>query len=72
MADQRAEAVDHRSHLATHVWLAVRTDPEPHPQLAGITVFLVPTDKPGIIVVQHTALSGGASCTVFCDDDLTL
>lgn len=55
-------------HLASHVWLATRTDPEATPPHAGITVFLVPMDTPGITVQQHTALSGEVSCTVFYDD----
>jgi alkylation response protein AidB-like acyl-CoA dehydrogenase len=55
-------------HLASHVWLATRTDPDATPPHAGITVFLVPMDTPGITVQQHTALSGEISCTVFYDD----
>ena len=55
-------------HVADWVWLAVRTDPEATPRQAGITVFLVPMDTPGITVQQHRALSGEISCTVFYDD----
>jgi alkylation response protein AidB-like acyl-CoA dehydrogenase len=55
-------------HLASHVWLATRTDPDATPQHAGITVFLLPMDTPGITVQQHRALSGEISCTVFYDD----
>ena len=55
-------------HVADWVWLAVRTDPEAQPRHAGITVFLVPMDTPGITVQQHRALSGEISCTVFYDD----
>jgi alkylation response protein AidB-like acyl-CoA dehydrogenase len=55
-------------HLASHVWLAVRTDQEATPRHAGITVFLVPMDTPGISVQQHRGLSGEISCTVFYDD----
>ncbi len=55
-------------HVASHVWLAVRTDPQAVPRHAGISVFLVPMDTPGITVRPHTALSGGISCTVFYDD----
>ncbi|WP_293786780.1 acyl-CoA dehydrogenase family protein [uncultured Aeromicrobium sp.] len=57
-----------RAHTASHVWLAVRTDPEARPRHAGITIFLVPMDTPGITVHQHRALSGEISCTVFYDD----
>jgi alkylation response protein AidB-like acyl-CoA dehydrogenase len=55
-------------HVSEWVWLAVRTDPEAQPRHAGITVFLVPMDTPGITVQQHRALSGEISCTVFYDD----
>ena len=55
-------------HLASHVWLATRTDPDASPRHAGITVFLVPMDTPGITIQQHRALSGEISCTVFYDD----
>lgn len=56
-----------RGHTASHVWLAVRTDPETRPRHAGITILLVPMDTPGITVQQHIALSGEVSCTVFYD-----
>ena len=55
-------------HLASHVWLATRTNPDASPRHAGITVFLVPMDTPGITIQQHRALSGEISCTVFYDD----
>ncbi|GAB2972395.1 acyl-CoA dehydrogenase family protein [Amycolatopsis acidiphila] len=55
-------------HTSDWVWLAVRTDPDAKPRQAGITVFLVPMDTPGITVQQHRALSGEISCTVFYDD----
>lgn len=57
-----------RGHTASHVWLAVRTDPEAKPRHAGISIFLVPMDTPGITVQQHSALSGEISCTVFYDN----
>ena len=55
-------------HTANWVWLATRTDPDARPRHAGITVFLVPMDTPGITVREHRALSGEISCTVFYDD----
>ncbi|MEW2354431.1 acyl-CoA dehydrogenase family protein [Spirillospora sp. NPDC029432] len=57
-----------RGNTASHVWLAVRTDPDARPRHAGITIFLVPMDRPGIQVQEHVALSGEISCTVFYDD----
>ncbi|QXV99938.1 MULTISPECIES: acyl-CoA dehydrogenase family protein [Rhodococcus] len=56
-----------RALSATHVWLATRTDPEASPRHAGITIFLVPMDAPGIEIQSHTALSGEISCSVFYD-----
>jgi alkylation response protein AidB-like acyl-CoA dehydrogenase len=56
------------AHTSDWVWLAVRTDPDAKPRHAGITVFLVSLDTPGITIQQHTALSGEVSCTVFYDD----
>jgi alkylation response protein AidB-like acyl-CoA dehydrogenase len=55
-------------HTSDWVWLAVRTNPDASPRHAGITVFLVPMDTPGITVQRHRALSGEISCTVFYDD----
>lgn len=55
-------------HTSDWVWLAVRTDPDASPRHAGITMFLIPMDTPGITVQQHRALSGEISCTVFYDD----
>ncbi|AJE80394.1 Acyl-CoA dehydrogenase [Streptomyces albus] len=57
-----------RGHTADYVWLAVRTDRNARPRQAGITMFLVPMDSPGITVQEHTALSGEISCTVFYDN----
>jgi alkylation response protein AidB-like acyl-CoA dehydrogenase len=56
------------AHVATHVWLATRTDQDAKPRHAGITVFLIPMSSPGITVRQHRALSGEISCSVFYDD----
>ncbi|MFJ3212569.1 acyl-CoA dehydrogenase family protein [Streptomyces flaveolus] len=55
-------------HQSEWVWLAVRTDPDAQPRHAGISVFLIPMNTPGITVQQHTALSGEISCTVFYDN----
>lgn len=56
------------AHTAKYIWLATRTDPEAKPRHAGITMFLVPMDTPGITVQQMTSLSGEISCAVFLDD----
>ena len=57
-----------RAHTASHIWLAVRTDPNAPRPHAGITIFLVPMDTPGITLQQHRALSGEISCSVFFDN----
>ncbi|GAB2857311.1 acyl-CoA dehydrogenase family protein [Nocardioides pacificus] len=56
------------AHVADYVWLATRTDTEATPRHAGITMFLVPMDTPGITVHPMTALSGEVSSSVFYDD----
>jgi alkylation response protein AidB-like acyl-CoA dehydrogenase len=53
---------------ASHVWLAVRTDPEARPKHAGISIFLVPLDTPGITIRPSMAMYGHTFCTVFYDD----
>ena len=57
-----------RGNTSSHVWLAVRTDPDAHPRHAGITVFLLPMDTPGITVSPHVSLTGEITCSVFYDD----
>ncbi len=57
-----------RAHMAHHVWLATRTDPDAQPRHAGITMFLVPLDTPGITVHPMTSLASEVSATVFYDD----
>lgn len=56
------------AHVADYVWLATRTDPDASPRHAGITMFLVPIDTPGITVHPMTSLSGEVSSSVFYDD----
>jgi alkylation response protein AidB-like acyl-CoA dehydrogenase len=57
-----------RAPTADHVWLATRTDPDVQPRHAGITMFLVPMDTPGITVHPMTSLASEVSATVFYDD----
>jgi alkylation response protein AidB-like acyl-CoA dehydrogenase len=57
-----------RGNIADYVWLATRTNPDAEPRHAGITVFLVPMNTPGITVQEHRSLSGEISCSVFYDD----
>jgi alkylation response protein AidB-like acyl-CoA dehydrogenase len=53
---------------ATHIWLAVRTDPEAAKPQAGISIFMVPLDTPGISVVPSMAMYGHTFCNIFFDD----
>ncbi|MFI7166303.1 acyl-CoA dehydrogenase family protein [Rhodococcus erythropolis] len=55
-------------HTAEYVWLAARTDQDAKPRHAGITMFLVPMNTPGIDIQPMTALSGEISCVVFYDN----
>ncbi|WOF22852.1 acyl-CoA dehydrogenase family protein [Microbacterium betulae] len=50
------------------VLLAARTDPDATPPQAGITLFLVDADAPGITASPHTSLAGDVSATTFWDD----
>lgn len=50
------------------VVLAARTNPDAIPRHAGISLFLVDTDSPGITVRPHTSLAGDVSATTFWDD----
>lgn len=50
------------------VLMAARTDPEASPPHAGISLFLVDTDTPGITVSPHTSLGGDVSATTYWDD----
>lgn len=54
--------------LADYVWLAARTDPDAPVKHAGISVFLVPTNTPGITIQPDIALYGHPACTVFYDN----
>jgi alkylation response protein AidB-like acyl-CoA dehydrogenase len=54
--------------VADYVWLAARTDPDAPVKHAGISVFLVPTNTPGITIRPDIALYGHPACTVFYDN----
>jgi len=51
-----------------YMWLAARTDPEAKPKNAGISMFMVPMDTPGITVRPMQALYGGYFANVFYDN----
>ena len=51
-----------------YVWLAARTNPDVKPPHAGISMFIVPLNSPGITVRPSMALYGRTFCTVFYDN----
>jgi len=53
-------------HVATHEWLAVRTDPDA-PKHKGISVIMVPLDSPGIDVQPLWTWGGVRTNQVFLD-----
>ena len=55
------------AHHSTHVYLMVRTDPDA-PKHAGISIFLVPMDTPGITIRPLWTLTGGRTNEVFLED----
>jgi len=53
---------------AQYMWLAARTDPAATPPHAGISVFIVPMDAPGLSVRPSMAMYGHTFCSEFLDD----
>ncbi len=53
--------------VATHIWLAVRTDPDAAKH-AGISLLIVPTGSPGLGVRPLRTMYGGHTCETFYDD----
>ncbi|MEA2625710.1 MAG: hypothetical protein QOD06_1755 [Candidatus Binatota bacterium] len=54
------------AHVATHEWMAVRTDPTAKKHL-GISIVIVPLDRPGITVHPITVWPGLRTNAVFFD-----
>jgi alkylation response protein AidB-like acyl-CoA dehydrogenase len=52
--------------VGDYVWLAARTDPQ-QPRHAGISVFIVPMNSPGITIRPLRAMNGHQPCAVFYD-----
>ncbi len=57
-----------RGEVADYHWLAARTDPAARPPHAGISVFMVPLDAPGITVRPSMALYGHTFASVHYDN----
>lgn len=53
---------------ADYMWLAARTDPDAKPKHAGISVFIVPMNTPGITIRPSMAMYGHTFCTEFLDN----
>jgi alkylation response protein AidB-like acyl-CoA dehydrogenase len=53
---------------ATHIAMAVRTDPDGKLRSGGISVILLPVDLPGVTIQPNMALYGHNFCTQFFDD----
>lgn len=51
-----------------HMWLAARTDPDARPKQAGLSVFIVPMDAPGITVRTIETMYSGNFANVFYDN----
>jgi alkylation response protein AidB-like acyl-CoA dehydrogenase len=53
--------------VSTHLWLAVRTDPDA-PKHAGISIVIVKTDSPGVRIRPLHTMYGGHTNETFYDD----
>jgi alkylation response protein AidB-like acyl-CoA dehydrogenase len=51
-----------------YMWLAARTDPNAKPAHAGISMFVVPTNTPGITRKPIRTMYDGEFCNTFFDD----
>lgn len=51
-----------------YMFLAARTDPQAQPPHAGISMFIVPMDTPGISVKAATTMYDGSFANIFYDD----
>jgi len=50
------------------MFLAARTDRDAKPQHAGISMFIVPMDTPGITIKSSTTMYDGSFANIFYDD----
>ncbi|GCD95020.1 acyl-CoA dehydrogenase family protein [Embleya hyalina] len=56
------------AHRADRMWLVARTDADVESPRAGLTVFLVPTDTPGVLLRPHRSPAGESGCVVLLDE----
>ena len=50
------------------MFLAARTDPDAQPKHAGISMFIVPMDTPGIVIKPATTMYDGSFANIFYDN----
>ena len=55
------------AHVVSHIWLAARTDREA-PKHKGISMFIVPTELPGISIRPIETMGAGRTNEVFFED----
>ena len=55
------------AHTSSHIWLAARTDPDASKH-RGISMFIIPTDTPGVSVTPTWTMSGLRTNQTFYDD----
>lgn len=55
-------------HRASHMLLAARTHPDPKMRHAGISLFVLPMNTPGITVHEMQAMYGQKFCSIFFDN----
>ncbi|MGI4813069.1 MAG: acyl-CoA dehydrogenase [Janthinobacterium lividum] len=53
---------------ANYMWLATRTDPDAKPRHAGLSVFAVPMDTPGITIKTTETMYSGTFANIFYDN----
>ena len=51
-----------------YMFLAARTDPAAHPKQAGISMFIVPMNTPGITIKPSKTMYDGSFANIFYDD----
>jgi len=56
------------AHIADYLWLAARTDPDTSKKHKGISLFLIPSDTPGIKITPIYTLGGHRTNAVFFDN----
>jgi hypothetical protein len=54
-------------HVADHVWLACRTDPDASKH-EGISILIVPTDSPGFSWTKVSTMGGGLTSATYYED----